>query len=72
MQKAFDELTDLMDDGFIDLVGIEAFFPGLVLRPTIPVDSFLDHNYATLRSNVDCTNLIQLDLTIKKKDEEIA
>lgn len=61
--EAFDELKDAADE--ISSIGVEAFFPGLVLRPTIPVDSFLEHNYATLRSNIDCTNLIQLDLTIR-------
>jgi len=61
--EAFDELKDAAEE--ISSIGVEAFFPGLVLRPTIPVDSFLEHNYATLRSNIDCTNLIQLDLTIR-------
>ncbi|CAD7943773.1 unnamed protein product [Amoebophrya sp. A25] len=65
LEAIFKELENT--DAYERFIGIEAFFPGLVLRPTIPVDSFLEHHYATLRSNVDCTNLIQLDLTIKKK-----
>ncbi|CAD7931909.1 unnamed protein product [Amoebophrya sp. A120] len=67
VEEAFRELAERDYDNFI---GVESFFPGLVLRPTIPVDSFLEHHYATLRSNVDCTNLIQLDLTIRRKSKD--
>jgi hypothetical protein len=59
-----DAFKELQENDNIECIGVECFFPGLVLRPTIPVDSFLEHHYATLRTNVDCTNLIQLDLTI--------
>jgi len=65
VEAALKELSEL---DYEPVIGVEAFFPGLVLRPTIPVDSFLEHHYATLRSNVDCTNLIQLDLTIRRRD----
>ena len=51
VEDAVQELSELDYDY---VIGVEAFFPGLVLRPTIPVDSFLEHHYATLRSNVDC------------------
>ncbi len=47
-------LAELAELDYDFLIGVESFFPGLVLRPTIPVDSFLEHHYATLRSNVDC------------------
>jgi hypothetical protein len=66
VQEAVTELSEMDYD---PVIGVECFFPGLVLRPTIPVDSFLEHHYATLRSNVDCTNLIQLDLTIRRSNK---
>ena len=69
LEAAFHKLTayDIAENSGV--IGVEAYFPGLVLRPTIPVESFLEHHYATLRNNVDCTNLIQLDITFKRGED---
>eukprot|EP00397_Hematodinium_sp_SG-2012_P026476 GEMP01027739.1.p1 GENE.GEMP01027739.1~~GEMP01027739.1.p1 ORF type:complete len:452 (+),score=66.49 GEMP01027739.1:172-1527(+) len=61
LEEEIAKIQDLLE--VYSFVAVEVRSPGILARPTLPVDSYLEYNYLALKCNVDMSKVTQIELT---------